>query len=64
MASEALAYSIDDVCKITSTGRTAVFGAIRSGALRARKNGRRTLILAVDLRAWLEAMPIAGQSAA
>jgi excisionase family DNA binding protein len=61
MAGEALAYSIDDVCKITATGRTAVFEAIRNGALRARKNGRRTLVLAADLRAWLDAMPLAGQ---
>lgn len=56
--SDALAYSIDDVCKMTATGRTAIFEAIRNGALRARKNGRRTLILAADLRAWLEGLPL------
>ena len=61
IANEALAYSIDDVCKMTATGRTAIFEAIRNGALRARKNGRRTLILAADLRAWLEGLPLAGQ---
>lgn len=50
-----LAYGIDDVTRVASIGRTTIFAAIRDGHLRAVKIGRRTLILADDLKSWLEA---------
>lgn len=49
-----LAHSLDDVIAITGLGRTTLYAALRSGALRARKLGRRTLVLDGDLRAFLE----------
>ncbi len=52
-----LAFSIPEACKVAATGRTALYGAIKAGHLRAVKNGRRTLILADDLRRWLSALP-------
>jgi len=52
-----LAHSIEDAARLTSCGRTAIYEAIKRGALTARKRGRRTLILDHDLRAWLAALP-------
>ncbi len=52
-----LAYSIEEATEAANTGKTALYEALGSGELPARKRGRRTLILAADLRAWLERLP-------
>jgi len=49
-----LAYTIPQAAAAAATGKTGLYEAIASGQLSARKRGRRTLILAADLRAWLE----------
>ena len=52
-----LAYSIDDVTKLTGVGRSFIYEAIKAGNLSIRKAGRRTLIFDADLNAWLANLP-------
>ena len=48
------AYSIEQVSEITSIGRTKIYEYINQGLLKARKVGKRTLILKRDLDDFLE----------
>jgi excisionase family DNA binding protein len=52
-----LIHTIPEACSIAWIGRTAIYQAIQSGALRAVKRGRRTLILDDDLRRWVHSLP-------
>jgi len=48
-----LAYSIAELPELVSLGRSHIYEEIRAGRLRTIKAGRRTLVLAEDLRQWL-----------
>ena len=49
--------SIVEACTIAGIGRTKIYEAISSGALKARKFGKRRIILRGDLHAFLAALP-------
>src|SRR5689334_7693292 len=52
-----LLHTIPEACSLTHTGRTSLYAAIRAGALRAVKRGRRTLVRDDDLRRWVMSLP-------
>ncbi|NHN86311.1 helix-turn-helix domain-containing protein [Acetobacter musti] len=51
-----LAYQIDEAAKICGLGRTRLYDAIREGRLIAHKFGRRTVIRAENLTAFLDSL--------
>jgi excisionase family DNA binding protein len=57
------AYSIAEVIALTGLGRDKIYRVINEGKLTAKKCGRRTLITASDLQAFLERLPTIGQVA-
>ena len=52
-----LAVTVAEACNVASSSRSEIYAAILRGELRARKRGRKTLILMADLRAWVEGLP-------
>ena len=56
---QTLAYSPSQAAQVAGISRATLYRHVQSGALRTRKCGARTLILAEDLMAFLRALPIA-----
>lgn len=54
--SERLAYTIAEAVGAGAGARSSLYRAINAGELIARKRGRRTVILADDLRRWLHSL--------
>jgi excisionase family DNA binding protein len=55
--SDKWALSVIEAVQLSGLGRTTIYEALSAGQLKAVKAGRRTLILAEDLRHWLEGLP-------
>ena len=52
-----LALSVAETCAAGNFGKTAFYQAVKSGALRAVKHGKRTVVLQADLQRFLENLP-------
>ncbi len=52
------AFSIQEFSKVYGPGRTKVYEELKSGRLRGRKVGRRTVITEDDAEDWLRRLPI------
>jgi excisionase family DNA binding protein len=51
--------SVAEACAVAGIGRTKLYQAISDGNLKARKCGKRTLVLRDDLRDFLAELPSA-----
>jgi excisionase family DNA binding protein len=51
------AFSVAETCAVTGIGRTKLYEAIGTGALVARRFGKKRLILREDLRRFLAKLP-------
>jgi excisionase family DNA binding protein len=51
--------SVSEACDIAGLGRTKLYEAIAAGQLKARKYGRRRIILHADLLQFLQGLPAA-----
>jgi excisionase family DNA binding protein len=49
----AICLTVEQACLATGMGKTALYSALDSGALPAKKWGKRTLILKADLQRYL-----------
>ena len=52
------AVSIAEAGAMAGIGRTKIYEAISKGRLKARKCGKRTIILKDELRQFLESLPL------
>jgi excisionase family DNA binding protein len=50
--------TVSEACAMAGLGRTKIYQAISEGRLKARKCGKRTIILRDDLRHFLESLPL------
>lgn len=58
------ALTVCDVAREGSMSERQVYRLLKEGKLKARKSGRKTLILADDFKAWLSSLPVADLEAA
>jgi excisionase family DNA binding protein len=52
-----IALTIGQAVTASSVSRTTLYRALQAGELEAKKRGKRTLIMADELRRWLENLP-------
>lgn len=52
-----LAYTIKAFCAAYQIGHTKTYKEIKAGRLKARKVGKRTLILTTDAETWASQLP-------
>ncbi len=53
-----IAYRISGAVVASGSTRTRVFGAIKNGELKARKDGKATIIEHEELMRWVRSLPV------
>lgn len=59
-----LAYSLAELRELTRLSRSTIHKEINEGRLKARKVGRRTIVLVEDAQAWIASMALLGDGGA
>jgi excisionase family DNA binding protein len=54
---EKLALSVKEACELSGFGKSTIYEHVAAGNLRLKKLGKRSFIMADDLRAWLASLP-------
>jgi hypothetical protein len=54
----AAAFSILEFCAWAGVGRSSAYQQLRDGKLRAKKIGKRTVVLRADAEHWLAELPV------
>lgn len=57
MTSTPITVTIPEAVKASGISRTTIYAALKTGALTARKSGRRTLIPYAELQRYLSDLP-------
>jgi hypothetical protein len=57
LSADKLAFHIDEAREAGAGSRSEIYEALRRGDLKAKKRGRRTVILRDDLAAYLASLP-------
>ena len=60
---EPLALSVKEACELSSLGRTKFYQLLKANKIPARKCGRRTIVLRVELEEALKSLPLVGRGA-
>lgn len=55
--SQIVAHTLPNFCQRYAIGRTKAYAEIKAGRLKARKNGRITVITEADAQEWLANLP-------
>jgi hypothetical protein len=62
MDTDPLAYTISAAVKAAAVSRTELYRSAKRGELEIRKRGKRSVILADELRRWVQSLPAANSA--
>lgn len=54
-----IAVTIPEAVAISGIGRSSLYAVFKSGAIKPRKQGKRTLVLVEELERYLNSLPVA-----
>lgn len=52
-----MAYTVNQALALANCGRTKFYEEVAAGRIKTKRLGRRVLIRAEDLKAWLDSLP-------